>query len=317
MSEEIESKMELTQENNAGDPVDYLEQTPRQKPPQKEPITKNGIIYFVICLCLALVLFAVVAPKLENVDSYGSLAETLDDKKEQVIGLSATLAGLSVVIAAVPGDATTPIADNVAGLSSYLVVVLGALMLEKFLLPIMALISWRILLPIGVILLGLFLMLKKRRLYEWAIRTIVIGVMVFVIIPAGIVIGNVIDNSFNVENSIEQIKLEFAEIDDDSDETEETVEEDGEKTILDNIAEFASDAWDTLTGAGANLIKKAKVIIGETLEVIAAFIVTTCVIPIGVIFIIYAAAKGILSLIMRRFNIDLPKGKGLKQLPQK
>ena len=309
MSKETESKMELTQESNAEKLLDHVGQVPIQKPSRKDPLSKNGVIYFVVCLCIALVLFAVVAPKLENIDTYRGLTETLDEKREQVIGLSATLAGLSVVVAAVPGDSTTPIADNIANLSSYLVIVLGALMLEKFLLPIMALISWRILVPIGVILLGTFVMLRKNALLEWGVRLVVIGIMVFGIIPVGIKVGDVIDNSFNVQNSIDQIKLGFKEIDSEakSDNGEEDGSEDDDKNFVEKVIDAGGDFFGGIVDAGSRIFNKAKVIIGEALEVIAAYIVTTCVIPIGVIFIIYAVAKGLLSMFMRKFPIELPQ----------
>ena len=312
MSEENKSEIEIVTDDNV-EITEQVEKEPFQAP-RNEPITRNGIIYFFVCLILALVFFFLVAPKFEDIDTYGSLTETLDDKREQVIGLSATLAGLSVVVAAVPGDSTTPIADNIANLSSYLVIVLGALMLEKFLLPIMAIISWRILIPIGVFLLGCFIMSKKSVLCEWAIRCLVIGFMVFAIIPAGIKVGDVIDNSFNLSNSIDQIKLDFEEIDSEAEaaEDDETEAEDDDKNFAEKIIDAGGEFISGIVDAGSRMFKKAKAIVGEALEVIAAYIVSTCVIPIGVLFVIYAAAKGVLSMLMRRFNIELPSKKKRK-----
>ncbi len=298
MSEKLESKQEIVTNVNG----DLSNQSNYESPkPPEESSSNSGILYFFICLCLALVLFFVVAPKFEDIDTYGGLTETLDEKREQVIGLSATLAGLSVAVALVPGDSTTPIADNIANLSSYLVIVLGAIMLEKFLIPIMAFISWRLLIPVGIVLLGIFILLKRNAFREWAVRLIVFGVMVFSIIPVGIKVGDLIDNAFNMSASLEQIKAGFAEIDGESDEAKgNEAEEEEDKNIIEKAA-------DKILDVGSNLLGKAKLIVGEILEVIAAFIVTTCVIPLGVIFIIYAIAKGILSMFMYRFNIRIPE----------
>ena len=298
MSEELESKQEIV----TNDTGDLSDQNNHESPePPEEPSANSGILFFFICLCLALVLIFVVAPKFEDINSYGGLTETLDEKREQVIGLSATLAGLSVAVALIPGDSTTPIADNIANLSSDLVLVLGAIMLENFLLPIMAFISWRILIPIGIVLLGIFILLKRNAFREWAVRLIVVGVMVFSIIPVGIKIGDLIYNAFNMSASLENIKVGFAEIDGDKDEVEESeAQEEEDKSVFEKAAEG-------IMNVGSNLLDKAKLIVGEILEVIAAFIVTTCVIPLGVVFIIYAITKWILSMFMYRFNIRLPE----------
>ena len=57
-----------------------------------------------------------------------SLAE-LDEKKVTVMELTAASAAASVAVSAVPGDSTTPLANQIAELSSYLLLVVGAIML--------------------------------------------------------------------------------------------------------------------------------------------------------------------------------------------
>ena len=65
-----------------------------------------------------------------------ALAE-LDEKKITVMELTAATAVTSVAVSAVPGDATTPLASKIADLSSYLLLVVGAIMLEKLLLTML------------------------------------------------------------------------------------------------------------------------------------------------------------------------------------
>ena len=127
-----------------------------------------------------------------------------------------------------------------------------------------------------------------------------------------------IDNSFNLSNSIDQIKLDFEEIDNEaeSDTEAESADEDEDKNFAEKIIDAGGEFISGIVDAGSRLFNKAKVIVGEALEVIAAYIVTTCVIPIGVLFIIYAAAKGVLSMLMRRFHIELPTRKERKQIIQ-
>ncbi|MEI3361149.1 MAG: hypothetical protein V8R75_00450 [Oscillospiraceae bacterium] len=53
----------------------------------------------------------------------------------------------SVAVSAVPGDATTPLASKIADLSSYLLLVVGAIMLEKLLLTMLPYAAFTILIP--------------------------------------------------------------------------------------------------------------------------------------------------------------------------
>lgn len=92
---------------------------------------------------LALVLLAVaalsafvVSERVSAPEYHKASMEALEEKKITVMEMTAAVAASSIAVAAIPGDATTPLADQIAELGSYLMIAAGAVMLEKFLLAI-------------------------------------------------------------------------------------------------------------------------------------------------------------------------------------
>ena len=68
----------------------------------------------------------------EIYDMYGADNRVWNDYlKETVTNATATAAATSTALAAIPGDATTPIANQIMELCSYLLIVVCALVLEK------------------------------------------------------------------------------------------------------------------------------------------------------------------------------------------
>lgn len=87
--------------------------------------------------------------------------QSLDDKKTTTLELTAAATAASAAITLIPGDAGTPIADKLADLSSYFLIVVCAIYLEKYLVTITGLAAFKLLIPIGCILLSLCFGFKK------------------------------------------------------------------------------------------------------------------------------------------------------------
>lgn len=87
--------------------------------------------------------------------------QSLDDKKTTALELTAAATAASAAITLIPGDAGTPIADKLADLSSYFLIVVCAIYLEKYLVTITGLAAFKLLIPIGCILLSLCFGFKK------------------------------------------------------------------------------------------------------------------------------------------------------------
>ena len=267
----------------------------------------------IVCVVLILASFLVAAPRFENIDTYEAVTRSLDNKRSQVVEMSGALVGLSVAVAAVPGDATTPIANQIAQLNSYLVIALGAVMLEKFLLPIMGFITWRLLIPAGLVLAALFFILKKRMLLSAAIRIVLLGLVLFSIIPAGIKVGDLMDDSFGTGDMIERIKADISVINAEAEETEEIESEAAgtEGNLWDKIVSKGEEIVNGIKTGGNQILEMAKTILGEIMDVVAALIVTACVIPIGIIAILAAIIKALFGAITKWIPIKKREDTGL------
>ena len=293
-----------------------------------------------LCVVLAFVSLFGVAPQMEKPESYPRTIESLNNKRNAVVEMSAALIGVSVVVAAVPGDATTPIANQISQLNSYLILVLGAIMLEKFLLPIIALVVFRGLVPIGFILLGLYLFLERKVLRSAALHFFVVGAAMICLIPAGVKIGDMIDDSFGTDDLLAKISTDIQQmtdeitasaeegvaqagekVKDDGSTSKKKADADKDKGILEQISGFKKSITDlgdsisslkedisegisnlgsTFTNAAAEAIEKAKVIMGDLMDAVAILLVTVCVIPIVTLMALAAIVKFLFRLLLRQ-----------------
>ena len=99
-------------------------------------VTLKKLIASALLLAFALLSFFVIADKASSPAAHRTSIDALDDKKITVVELTAATAVGATALALVPGDATNPIANQIAKLSSYLTLVVGAIMLEKFLVTV-------------------------------------------------------------------------------------------------------------------------------------------------------------------------------------
>ena len=98
-------------------------------------ITKK-ILCVVLLAIIALSSMFFVSKRATSPESYRSVIESIDEKKASVMGITAAAATTSTILAAIPGDVTTPIANQIMEVSSYLLIVVCVLVLEKSLLTV-------------------------------------------------------------------------------------------------------------------------------------------------------------------------------------
>lgn len=234
----------------------------------KEIVKKSVCI--VLLLIVAVLSMTVISKVATSPESYKATIQSIDEKKATVMGVTTTAAATSTALATIWGDATTPVANQIMELSSYLLIVVCALVLEKSLLTVMGYLSFNLLVPIACVLLGIYAFVKKRVLKIIAFKFIVFALVIVAIIPFSIKISDMIYEAN--QTIVEQATIEL----------DESVVEDGnkeEKTwmtkTLDKVKEGVSDAGE-----------KAKQILNSFIDAIALFIITYCVLPIIIIFFV-------------------------------
>ena len=94
---------------------------------------KSNIAKIAALLLLGVLSFCWAAPFMTQPEIYQRSIDSLQAKQETVLELTAASTAASAAITLLPGDTATPIADKLADLSGYFLIVLCAIFLEKYL----------------------------------------------------------------------------------------------------------------------------------------------------------------------------------------
>ena len=106
---------------------------------------QKKILFALIPIVIALLSFFVIARFTSSTEFNAKTIQSLDDKKTTVMELAAASTAASAAITLIPGDVGTPIANKLADLSSYFLIVLCAIYLEKYLVTITGYAAFKIL----------------------------------------------------------------------------------------------------------------------------------------------------------------------------
>ena len=253
------------------------------------------IVCIVLLLVVAILSMTVVSRFATSPETYKTTIQSIDEKKAMVMGVTATAAVTSAALAAIPGDATTPIANKIMDLSAYLLIVVCALVLEKSLLTVIGYLSFNILIPISCIMLGIYTFIKKRTLKIIALKFIAFALVIVSIIPFSMNISDMIYMAN--QSTVEQLTIEMSE--------ETSQETNAENFWLDKIIDKAREG---VSGAG----EKAKQILNNFIDAIALFIVAYCALPIIIILL----TIWFINLLFK-INIPIPDIKNIRKVVSK
>lgn len=243
-------------------------------------ISPPKIISIVLLLAIALISIFVISKFATNPASYNSTIQSIDEKKTAVMGITTAAATASTILGAVPGDATTPIANQIMEISSYLLIVVCMLVLEKSLLTVVGYVSFSILIPVACGLLGIYTFVKKDAFKTIAIKTIIIAMVLVMIIPFGLKISN-----FIYDINEQTVELVTVEIEEDIPETQQE-NKSWLSNMLDKVKDSVSDAEEN-----------AKKILNNFIDAIAMFLIAYCAIPIIVIFMVIWLIKVLFRIV--------------------
>lgn len=208
--------------------------------------------------------------------------KSLDDKKITVMKLAASAAAASTALTLIPGDVAMPIANQIAELSSYFIIVLCAILLEKMLIATVGYLSFTYIIPFACLLGALYLYIKKDILLVYAIKLTIFGIVLFAAIPVSIHVSDLIYSSYqaSIEQTVETAEQNNAFIEE---KKNDITEED--KNWIEKIGDYLSDLTSKIGTSISEITKKGEETLNTFLDTIAVLIITSCVIPIVVILI--------------------------------
>lgn len=252
---------------------------------------RKKLINSAILIIIAAILFFGVSKWATSVDSYSKILDTLNTLQKKALALTGTSTALATGAAAIPGDATTPLANKLMDMAGYMVIVYAVIIIEKYLLTITGYLAFKILIPIAlVILIGTQFINGEwqRFLKKIAIKGILIGTALWLLVPTSVFVTNVINdtyaNSSVSENKLIEKSTKAQETNEKSEEKDDKKENPSitgfAKGFTDKVKNVAKDAGNAVTGK-AEEFQEA---FNQMIEKIAVMIVTTCVIPLVVLF---------------------------------
>lgn len=215
-------------------------------------------------------------------DFYATTIESLNDKEATVMKLAAIAAASSTALSLIPGDAAMPIANQIAELTSYFIVILGAILLEKMLITVVGYVSFTFIIPTACLLEIIYLYKRKDVLRNLAIKLAIFGIILFVAIPASIQVSNLIYDSY--QTSIEKTIEKAEKNNNDIEKTKKDIYE-KDRNWFEKIGDYLSDLTSKIGTDISEIVKKGEDSFTNFLDAIAILIITSCVIPIVVILI--------------------------------
>lgn len=249
-------------------------------------LENKTIVRVVVLLLITVLSFFVLSGIASSPTTYQKTIASLDEKKSTVTGLAAASISVSSAITLIPGDTATPIANELADLSTYFMVILSAVFLEKYLLTIIGFIVFKILIPAACLLSVANTFYKSDVCRAVIKKLIIIGVVFLCVIPASERISGLIQKTYDESM---QATIELANQEVEYEETEEGV-----------IAGFVSKVKNGVT----ETTQKVENILTNFLEAVAVMIVTSCVIPILVLVFFVWFIKFMLGI---NINFMLPE----------
>lgn len=244
--------------------------------------------------------------------NYRNTMATLNSIENKAVVMTGTSIALATAAALVPGDATTPIANKLADVAGYMVIVYAAIVIEKYLLALTGIAAFQILIPFSVLLLILNLLFpsagRRIDLKRTAVKLTAVGLMLWALVPASAAVTNIINSTYAISydaelNAGEKTSETIGEIDDSeesaqkSDLQEEEKKEDVSlKRLWNNLAEKTGAVSDALKDKASAGVADLQNSLNHMLEGVAVMIVTTCVIPLGVLMLFLWIIKRIIGL---------------------
>ena len=289
---------------------------------------KQKCITEAVLLLVAILSITVVGKYVSAPENHQKTIASLDEKKQTVMELTAASTVTSALITLLPGDTATPIAEKMADVSGYLLVVLCAIYLEKYLVTITGYVAFTYLIPIACGLWILNLAFENATVRKLAAKLAVFGLAISLVVPASVKISDLIGDTYQaqIEATIEDAKntqsiLENSGVVDDTNATETTGTTEASETVTGNVQEKENNnsgsvsnifdwAKDAISGAKdsvANvvenvtisteeLVQKVENSLNHFIEAVAVMIITSCVIPMLVLLLFFWMVKIVLDV---------------------
>lgn len=267
------------------------------EPEPERPLKEKAIIAAVLA-AVALVSLIVFANIASNPETYTGIIGTLDEKKGNVMVLATTTTAASAAISALPNDMGTPIADKLVDFSSYFMVILAVIYLEKFLLTTLGFLGFGILIPVACALFAVAVFLRRGTLTRVNLQRLgtklaAFGLALALVVPVSVWLTDNVDATFDESLAASNAAAQEATEQLEESAQEQTQEDQG---LLGGIASAVQEGWNGLTQGAQQALDSLGDQLNTMIDTLAVMIVTSCLIPLLVLILFLQLVKIITGL---------------------
>lgn len=260
---------------------------------------KSTLITIIILgICILLSLFA-LRPAMQSDKAQSYSINYLNEKEKTVLKTTAVSATTSVVLAAIPSDATTPIAEKLADVTGYMAGILVIVYLEKYIVSVAGTFTATWLIPVSLGLLIFYLIFRKKWLQSLGIRILLLSALLTCIVPLSVAFSKSVENAYqdNLEKATAAIQLTEDAKTTESNKKSESSSESSDSNNSKNVWEIIQDTLNDVGEKAANAAESVKVSVSEItdrvvdaannfVQVVAIMILTSFLVPL-IIFILF------------------------------
>ena len=262
----------------------------------RKKIFKKTLLTFSLIL-IAIISVFVVADIVASPEMHTSSIRYLDKKKIEVAELTVATAAASIAVSAIPGDATTPIANQIANMSTYLMMVVAVIFLEKILLTITGHIAFSFIVPVACFLFIISFYKYSEFLKIIAVKLLVFGLLICSIVPISVNISKLVEYTVHTSATVQEAIHGVDDIENDVGDIPQNYEE--EHNWVKNLWKKVKSTFVKAVGVAKGTAEK---ILNKFIDAVATLIVTACVIPLGVMMCFIKLIKWMFGI-----EINTPK----------
>lgn len=273
-------------------------------------------VVIVIVLALTIILSCtVLGKKMTDPVTYSHTIEVLDKNRTTVLALTAASAAASAAVSTLPDDYCTPISEQLSEITSWFMVILAFIYLEKYLLTILGAAACYVLIPVGCSLLLVHCFFPECPVRGIGAKLVLLAAAMLLAIPSGVWVSDQINATYS--ESIQMTVESASAVSDNL--LGETASEEEKTSVIDK----AKDLLDDVTSSVAKVIEQFKNMLNRFIEATAVMVVTTCLIPIIVILFFIWVVKTLFNIpiavptqVLAPKKIPRPKKDDVKQLAE-
>lgn len=261
--------------------------------------TGNRIIALIVCILFAALSIGVASPYFSSPQTHIKTINKLDEKKMDATAMTTAITIASLGLTAIKDDIATPIAEELADLTGPLMLIIGILFAEKFLLTTTSYISFTYLIPIACAFWGINIFIPKVYLRDLAYKIFVFAIAIVLLVPASVKLTVMVEETFDetINASVGRAKSLAQEI-----VNADTNEDAGFfKKLIEGIGDSITFVLDT----GANVLSLF-------IDGIAVMLITTCAIPLLTLLFFLWVVRILFGL---KIKMPLPPPRGHHHLP--